>query len=231
MSRESANDDAVIARLVKGQHGVVSVRQLRAAGIAEHRVLHRARIGRLHRIHRGVYAVGHRHLSQEGRFMAAVLACGEGALSHLSAAWLWDLLDAPLSPVDVTIPGTAGRRARIGIHVHRSPSVPEVTTIHRGIPVTTPARTIEDLRRSGVPDSRVRYAIRQAELKHLALNEPAPPFPTRSDLEDAFLDLCRRHRIPQPAVNVKVAGGGGRLLLARPEARGRGGQLGVPPDA
>ena len=89
MWRKGANPDANAARVAARQHGVLSMPQLEAAGLSESQVLHRARSGRLHRIHRGVYAVGHRALSNEARWMAAVLACGDGAvLSHRSAAAL-----------------------------------------------------------------------------------------------------------------------------------------------
>jgi hypothetical protein len=83
--------------------------------------------------------------------MAAVLACGDGAvLSHRSAAALWGLLPVRSGPVDVTIPASAGRKKRRGIRLHRSPSVISASTRRSGIPVTTPARTIADLR-SKVP--------------------------------------------------------------------------------
>ena len=84
--------DAEIARLAERQHGVVATRQLAALGLARGGVARRAQAGRLHRIHRGVYAVGHPVLTVDGRRMAAVLAAGPGAvLSHRSAAALWDL--------------------------------------------------------------------------------------------------------------------------------------------
>jgi len=93
MREKGAIADVLLARLAANQHGVVSLEQLRAIGISSHAIAHRVRIGRLHRIHRGVYAVGHARLSNEGRWMAAVLACGYGAaLSHRSAAALWGLL-------------------------------------------------------------------------------------------------------------------------------------------
>jgi predicted transcriptional regulator of viral defense system len=79
---------------------------------------------RLHRIYQGVYAVGHIRLSNEGRWMAAVLACGTGgALSHRSAAELWGLLSPRPGLVHVSIPGHGGRRKRSGIRLHRSPSL------------------------------------------------------------------------------------------------------------
>lgn len=137
--------------------------------------------------------------------MAAVLACGEGAvLSHASAAALWGLLKPIDGPVDVSVPTRAGRRKRLGIRVHRSAALsPGQVTRRRGVPVTTPARTIEDLR-GEVPPHLVRRATRQAELAKYRLGPRIKGDRTRSELERDFLRLCRRNRIPAPEVNVKV---------------------------
>src|SRR3712207_4087664 len=92
--------DAEIAQIAARQHGVVTTKQLTDAGLGRMAVSERSRNGRLHRIYRGVYAVGHCGLSLQGRFMAAVLACGEGAvLSHVSAAVRWELLKPVDGPV------------------------------------------------------------------------------------------------------------------------------------
>lgn len=161
----------------------------------------RSRKGRLHRVHRGVYAVGHRGLSLHGEWMAAVLACGEGAvLSHGSAAALWKLLRPIDGPVHVSVPTTAGRRKRSGIHLHRTPRL--MTTYRDNIPVTTIPRTIDDLEGSVSP-RLVRRAIRQAELMGLRL-DGIESDRSRSDLEAAFLGLWRRHGLPAPEVNVKL---------------------------
>ncbi|MGH2984486.1 MAG: type IV toxin-antitoxin system AbiEi family antitoxin domain-containing protein [Solirubrobacterales bacterium] len=81
--------EAAIVRTAARQHGVVTFAQLRAAGVLSSGIADRVAAGRLHRVHRGVYAVGHSGLSQDGRWLAAVLACGERAvLSHRSAAAL-----------------------------------------------------------------------------------------------------------------------------------------------
>jgi very-short-patch-repair endonuclease len=204
--------DRDIARLAAGQHGVVLLAQLVAAGITERAVVRRVRSGHLHRIHRGVYAVGHPRLWKEGRWLAAVLACGEGAvLGHRGAAALWDLMPAPSGPVDVTVPGSGGRRKRPGIAVHRSTTLePSCCTCERQIPVTTPARTIDDRRRVLRAD-RFDAVLRRAELLRLdaGRQEGFEPDPTRSELEHRFLRLCRRHRIPRPEVNVRL----GRFLV------------------
>lgn len=87
--------DAAIGRMAGRQHGVVTSVQVEAAGIDKDGIAWRVRTGRLHRLHRGVYAVGHRSLSWRGRWLAAVLAAGDGAvLSHTSAAALWQFLVA-----------------------------------------------------------------------------------------------------------------------------------------
>src|SRR5688572_6431224 len=83
-----------VAALARRQHGVVTRAQLEELGVGRSAVTEWSARGRLHRVHRGVYAVGHLSLTRNGRFMAAVLACGEGAaLSHLSAAVLWEILE------------------------------------------------------------------------------------------------------------------------------------------
>jgi very-short-patch-repair endonuclease len=207
MATKSASPDELVARVAGRQHGVVATQQLRRAGIHEPGVHHRLRSGRLHRIHRGVYAVGHPGLSLEGGWMAAVLACGKGAfLSHRSAAALWGLLPAVAGPVQVTIPGTGSRRMRKGIRIHRSRTLTQAqTTRLRNIPLTSPARTLADLRGS-VSAADLRRATRQATVLGLPLGEDQIPDPTRSELEHRFLRLCRRHRIPAPEVNVPIHG-------------------------
>src|SRR4051794_12500155 len=108
--------DAQIALIAARQHGIITRAQLLAVGLLPSGISDRANGGRLHRIHRGVYAVGHPNLGKEGRWMAAVLACGEGAvLSHVAAAELWGMLpgrrlsaagpgDEGPPSVDVTVP-------------------------------------------------------------------------------------------------------------------------------
>jgi hypothetical protein len=139
--------------------------------------------------------------------MAAVLACGRGAvLSHHSAAVLWRLLDWPEGPVHVSIETTSGRHRRAGIRIYRRTSLDRRSvTERRGIPVTTPAQTIADLRRT-VSAPRLRRAIRQAEMQGLPTGLGAAPEKTRSELEHLFLRLCCRQGIPTPEVNVRVAG-------------------------
>jgi Protein of unknown function (DUF559) len=159
-------------------------------------------------VHHGVYAVGHAAPSFHGRWMAAVLACGDGAvLSHGSAAALWKLLRPIEGPVHVSIPAQRSRRSRRGIRLHRCPSLAHrdghpLLTRRDGIPATSVARTVRDLR-GAVPPRLVRRAIRQAELMGLRL-DGIETDRTRSDLEGEFLRLCGRHGLPRPEVNVKV---------------------------
>jgi len=146
--------------------------------------------------------------------MAAVLACGPGAvLSHASAVVLWGLLRPIAGAVDVSVPTTAGRRQRPGIRLHRCRSLvaampgdadPAPVTRNRGIPVTTVSRTLADIR-GALPSRLERRARRQAEVLGLPLGGGASDR-TRSDLESAFLRLCRRDRLPAPEVNAEVAG-------------------------
>ena len=170
----------MVAKIAQRQHGVVTIAQLRWAGLSAKQVTLRVKAGRLHRLHRGVYAVGHLNLSREGKWMAAVLACGEGAaLSHESAAHLWNR--SPTSPPfsHVTVPGRNGRRRREGIRLHYSSTLtPKDVTKRNGIAVTTPARTAADL---GWVNPR-----------------------SRSDLERDFLALLRAHGLPMPEVNAKL---------------------------
>jgi very-short-patch-repair endonuclease len=223
MGHKSDTVDARLGEIAARQHGVVSLKQLEELGLSRYAVAKRAKKGRLHRVHQGVYAVGHRAPSWHGRWMAAVLACGEGAvLSHGSAASLWGLLRPIDGPVHVSTPATSGRSRRPGIHIHRAPSLAEpspspsyspgrggrrgrLLATHRdNIPTTTVSRTIKDLRASSLLPSRlVRRAIRQAELKGLRL-DGIETDRTRSDLETAFLALFAHHGIPGPEVNNKL---------------------------
>ncbi|HEX4464930.1 MAG TPA: type IV toxin-antitoxin system AbiEi family antitoxin domain-containing protein [Solirubrobacterales bacterium] len=225
MGGKVARPDLRIAEVARKQHGVVSIDQLRRFGLSEKAIARRVAGGLLHRVHRGVYAVGHSALATEGRCLAAVLALGGeprggglvlehwgAAISHLSALSLWNLLPVSQAPTDVIVSGNGGRARRDGIRVHRSLSLGSGdVTLHRGIPVTTPARTIADLReaasarrRSAISGRELRKAIRQANVLGLPISDRDARVRTRSDLEDDFLRLCRRHRLPPPEVNVRI---------------------------
>jgi len=225
MNGKVAKPDLQVAEIAERQHGVVSVNQLRCCGISDDAIRGRVLAGRLHRVHRGVYAVGHAALPPESQCMAAVLALGGGphgggsalehwraAVSHRSAASLWELLPVAQGPCDVIVAGDGGRARRAGIRVHRSLSLtPTEVTLRHGIPITTPARTVADLRqatlthRPGALSGReLRRAIRQANVVGLPIDGDDVEDRTRSDLEGAFLLLCHHHRLPRPEVNVRV---------------------------
>jgi very-short-patch-repair endonuclease len=226
VGRKVAKPDLQLAEIARKQHGVVSIRQLRRAGLGEEAIRARVHAGRLHRLHRSVYAVGHVALAPESRWMAGVLALGRGpddggktvldrwgaAVSHRSAASLWKLLPITQVPCDVVVRGNGGRARRRGLRVHRSLTLVSTdVTLCGGIPVTTPARTIADLRAAvaagrvgAVSDWELRRAIRQANVLGLSVDAASGGDRTRSDLERDFLQLCRRHGLPPPQVNVRI---------------------------
>jgi predicted transcriptional regulator of viral defense system len=157
------NPERAVARLAARQHGVATRAQLESLGLRGHAIDYRIQLGRLRRLHRGVYLVGP-IAPPLAREMAAVLTCGEDAvLSHSDAARLWQLLPHPASPgpVHVTVPGRALAR-RSGIHVHRTDALPpDERTILDSIPVTTPVRTILDLA-GGVEEIELEQALATA---------------------------------------------------------------------
>jgi very-short-patch-repair endonuclease len=217
---------AVIARR---QHGVVSVRQLRRLGYT-HASVHRAgAAGRLHRLHHGVYAVGHTNLSLEGRCLAGVLASGPRALlSHFSAAWLHDLLSTEPIPVHVTTPVPRKRRGALRLHHSRTLEEADRAFV-KGIPVTSVARTSldlaplvrfrslrralrrsEDLRVFDLDDYRSVLARnrghRGAHALERALAIYEPPRLTRSELERELLAALDGSGLPEPSTAFVVAG-------------------------
>jgi hypothetical protein len=226
--RDERPRDVAIGRLAERQHGVVSLPQLRSAGLTKDAVGKRMAAGRLTRIHRGVYAVGHARLTLRGRWMAAVLAYGETArLSHRSAAALHGLRPDNRSKIDVTLPSPSGR-PRPGIAIHRSPTLTpaDVTTVDV-IPVTTVPRTLLDL--AEVIDRQgLERAVSEADVLRIfdlrAMDEVLSradgrrgsaalravlaryrgPTLTDRELEALFLALCRRAGLPEPEVNVWI---------------------------
>jgi very-short-patch-repair endonuclease len=215
-----------VAKLAARQWGVVSVAQLRALGLSKDAVQRRVRAGRLHRLHHGVYAVGHTVLKREGRWLAAVLACGDGAvLSHRSAAAHWGLLQSEATRTDVTTPRRRAANATIRPHISRS-LIARDTHTHQGIPITSVARTLLDLAATVRPD-RLERALAQAEhlelYDHRAITEllaradghrgtaaltkatAREPKLTRSDWEARLLKLVRDAALPEPLVNLSLA--------------------------
>jgi very-short-patch-repair endonuclease/predicted transcriptional regulator of viral defense system len=213
---------AAVADLAGRQHGVVSSMQLAGAGITRRAIAGAVRSGRLHRLHRGVYAVGHIPTTNHARWMAAVLACGPGAvLSHRSAATLWRIREAETNRPEVTIPPGSGRR-RPTIAIHRARLAPEDVTTRDGIPTTGPERILIDLT-TQVDDDEIARALREALFRRLTTipslqraleRRPCRPLAaqiadyadTRSRLEDDFFRLLDRHGIPRPERQWPIGG-------------------------
>jgi very-short-patch-repair endonuclease len=153
---------------VERQHWVITRLQLLARGFTRHEIDERIRRGRLHPVHAGVFAVGRPDLSREGAFMAAALACGDGAaLSHQSAGEHWKMRPRHGGPIHVSVPGGRAPR-RPGIIVHRRSASVEVR-IRNGIPVTSPIDTIVDIAPT-LTEARLERAINEAAI--LDLVEP-----------------------------------------------------------
>jgi very-short-patch-repair endonuclease len=208
----------LVAELAAEQWGVVTLQELLRCGVTGREVEGRVRKGHLHRVHRAVYAVGHPNLPLQGRFLAATKACGPTAvLSHYSAATLWGLVDWDGRDPEVTVPGTTTRKHR-GIRVHRSLTLTRADVMRRqGIWVTAPARTIHDLS-SVLPYKGVRRAAREALSRRLVATHRLPPriaatiAPTRSELEDAVLDLVLDAGFQRPDVNKPIEIHGRRVI-------------------
>ena len=225
--------DHVIAGIAEAQLGVVARAQLVDAGVGPGAIQARLRRSQLHRLHRGVYAVGHTALVPPARELAALLACGPSAVvSHRSAARLWrmlDLAEAHEAPIDVTLPRGAGR-TRPGIIVHRTRHLERADVrVIQGIPLTSPARTLLDLSEvaedreleSAYGEAVVRRLTNEHALRELArisagrrgtrsllrlLDFQAGPALTRSVAEDRLLALVREAGLPAPQVNTRVRG-------------------------
>jgi very-short-patch-repair endonuclease len=226
MERKSAQP--TLAELARRQWGVVTRAQLDELGVRDRGIADWVRSGRLHRLYRGVYAVGHDRLRLEGRLLAAVMACGPGAVvSHRDAAAVWDLRQSNTPTIDVTVPSRNGRRPQRGIRIHRTVRLrPEEVTVRHGIPVTTVARTLLDL--ADVLDSQaLKRAITEAEylnrLDMAAINAVVQNNPgrrgaklmeaaggrlhrTRSKLEQRFLGLLERYRVEEPETGIWIEG-------------------------
>ena len=225
---DQPSGDAAVAAVAEQQYGLVTRAQLRGLGVGETGIRQRIRTGRLHRVHRGVYAVGHAVFPAPAHDLAAVLACGAGAaLSHVAAAAHLGIRASAATLVDVTVPRRSGRRSPRGIRVHRSGRLaPEDVTVHESIPVTTLARTLLDLA-DVLSDQSLKRAIDEAEYLRLLdtaaliavvhrnpgrrgarlLTAAMGPLElTESALEDRFMALVERHGLPRPKVGATVAG-------------------------
>lgn len=199
-------------------------------GLTPGAIKHRIIRGDLVRVFHGVYAVGRAGLGRRGRWLAAVLTCGDGAvLSHVSAARHWGLLTADQARLDVSVPSPRKVSARPGLRIHHTRLHSHDTTIREAIPVTTPMRTLLDIA-SAAPrhlDDAFDCSLEHRLYDHTkltalldrstgrsglrALRDRASEAPDeapilRSHLERQFRRLCRAHSIPPPATNVLVEG-------------------------
>jgi hypothetical protein len=216
----------IVAEVAAGQQGRVTFQDLLGAGVDRDRIKRWTKSGLLRQVHHGVYAVGHEAPSWHADLMSAVLACGDRAsASHGSAGYLSSLIRALPTIPHVTVPTTAGRR-RPGIVVHRVKQLhPLDTDTSDGIPCTSVPRTLLDLAAS-LPPPQLARACHEAWIHHRttpqdveACIKRSPRKPgarrlraaigadvTLSDLEDEFLALLKRHRLPLPRTNVDRRG-------------------------
>ena len=220
--------DRLASAIASEQHGIVARRQLLAIGFSGRAVERRIERGVLHPIHRGVYALGFRLHSKEARWMAAVLACGPGAvLSHRSAARLWGLSPGSSRAIEVT--RTRGWRAPDGVVVHRGAVPADERTEVEGIPVTTVPRTVLDYA-VGASRGEVERALNEMEVRQLrdalSIRDLLARYPrrrgsavvrallaegaetrgvTKRELEERFAALVERHGLPRPRRNADLA--------------------------
>jgi hypothetical protein len=233
--------DRRLASVAGAQNGVVALRQLREIEITQRAASYRAERGGMHRVHRGTYAVGHRSLNRLGVLHAAVLACGNGAVvSHGTAAAYWGLRDPWPALVDVVVPCQAGRKID-GVRCRRCryPSPAEIVA-PRGVPLTTPMRTLVDLAGMLGSASLRRATERAAALKLLNIaaldggmrrakgrhgvgtlrviadewrTEDGSTPDVNGDFEALVLPRLVALGLPRPACNVKLKLGGHRLQV------------------
>jgi very-short-patch-repair endonuclease len=215
--------------LVERQHGVVSRRQLLELGLSSEAIQHRIARGRLHPLWRGTYAVGRAPVSRRGRWMAATLCCGAGAvLSHETAAALWGIREQRRGPIHVTVPaGRDGGRRGIVVHRRRVLGASDLS-LRDGIPVTSPTCTLVDLA-AKVGRRPLEAAVNEADKLDLVDPESLraalgactgrPGVPalrdlldrrtfvlTGSELERLFLPIARAAGLPRPRTGVRLNG-------------------------
>lgn len=230
MRDQSSSAAAAIAVIAARQHGVVSYGQLIEVGLSGSTIARWIHAGHLHRLHRGVYAVGHPNVGRNGRWMAAVLACGPlAALSHGATARLWSIdRSTGTGAIHVSIPPSC-RRSPAGLIVHRPRHLEPVDLTSRSsIPTTTASRALFD-QASFLSANALRKQFEQAEylrvldrprlttlldgatgrrglgaLRALVGERALPLAETRSGLERIILGVCNRYDLPLPSVNVPV---------------------------
>lgn len=223
----AADADPRVADHANTQHGLITTRQLQAIGLSAAAISERVHRGHLHRLHRGVYAVGHRVLTPHGRMLAALLACPPGAVfSHRTAAGLHGLLATRAGArLDVLVPAPTVRARGDAIKLRLTRQLPhQDRTLAHELPVTSVARTLLDL--AGTEDDwTLRRAFHESEVQRTLDvrrieevlgrlgNRPgaallreliaAPPETTEHFVE-LFLALCDDHDVKRPAVDVRI---------------------------
>ena len=231
---KTSTSDARAADFAAARDGVMSLAQLAECGLDRDAIGARARAGTLHRIHRGVYAVGHPGISLRGRFRAAVLAGKRGtALARFSAAADWGFIAWKEREPEIIVTRGGARRIA-GVQVYRSRTLVRRDVRYRnGIPMTSPARTLLDLA-TVLTENALRRAARQAQALHLVtfgelveicdrleghrgagkLRKVVAdgPAPTASPLEDIMLDLMDRAGLPRPLINRPLTCGGRTIV-------------------
>jgi very-short-patch-repair endonuclease len=223
---EEAAVDWTLSKIAERQHGVVARCQLGSLGVRRGEVEARLRRGSLHQLHRGVYAVGHRVLTQEARWVAAVFAFGAGAvLSHRSAGQLWRIV--PMRAIEPEVIRAGFVRGRPGLVVHRVSLPADEVTMVDGIPVTTAARAVFDLASMSTP-REVERAFHELEVRRLwgsvsvaglverypghrgvatlrtVLGSKLPVAITRNDFEERFVAVLDAHGLPRPRFNATL---------------------------
>jgi hypothetical protein len=226
-----------IADLARVQHGVVCRKQLYALGVTKEEIDGRTRSGGLHLIHRGVYAVGHTAITLRGRWMAAVLASGDGAvLSHRSATALWGIWGSGAGEVHVTVPRKTRSRGSVRRHFAFLPD--DEKAVRDGIPVTSAARAVLDLA-ADKGEAAAEAALKEMEyagiygpvsllalfdryprhrgtpvvLEALERVRADPGGRIRSPLEELFLPFLDAHHIPRPRCNAWLTVGDDRYQV------------------
>ncbi|MBV8735646.1 MAG: type IV toxin-antitoxin system AbiEi family antitoxin domain-containing protein [Solirubrobacterales bacterium] len=246
-------DDQAIAWIAGRQLGIVTSWQLQALGRSRSAIARRVRGGALHRIHPGVFLVGHAVEVPGARKLAGVLACGEGAVvSHRSAAILWGLTAGASAEVEVSVVAR-NCRPRPGLRVHRLSRLDGRDSAAKdGIPVTSPARALVDLAASAPPEELERAAVAEARARRLVterqlsdaldragnragvaalraiIQHQGGPRLTRSEAERRLLRLIRAARLPEPALEFACPRVRSRLPMARSAIDRRGRWLRLP---
>ncbi len=226
----SGTRDERIAGVAALQRGRIARRQLLAIGVSSSSISWLVGHGRLRRVHRTVYVVGHDAPTELGAETAALLAVGRGAaLSHLTAAAMWGIHPRPRLIHVLVGPGEAASPARVRVHRARSLDREKDIRLRHGLPVTSPARTMLDIAELLTPRERewaydrliVDRVLRPAQLTELlnrtkgrratALLRPLVDGDhgqalTRSEAEERLLVLVRQAQLPAPAVNSRLLG-------------------------